>query len=154
MFIYLFSERERESGGGGGQKERERENTKQAPCFQGRTRHGAQSNKQLYHDLSWNQRVKRLTNWAIQASQLFCICIQKLILSMNLNSFFLILKYMSSSIFVLSKISNTRWILALIVDILGAPGWLSRLSIWLLILARVMILGSWSQSPCWAQCWV
>lgn len=30
---------------------------------------------------------------------------------------------------------------------LGAPGWLSLLSIWLLILAQVMILESWDRAP-------
>ena len=33
----------------------------------------------------------------------------------------------------------------------GAPGWPSRLSIWLFISAQVMISGSWDQALCWAQ---
>ena len=35
----------------------------------------------------------------------------------------------------------------------GAPGWLSQLSIALLFLAQVMISGSWDGAPCWALCW-
>ena len=34
------------------------------------------------------------------------------------------------------------------------PGWLSRLSIWLLISAQVLISGSSIQASCWAPCWV
>ena len=33
----------------------------------------------------------------------------------------------------------------------GVPGWLSWLSNWLLILAQVMISGSWDQAWPWAQ---
>ena len=40
---------------------------------------------------------------------------------------------------------------------LGEPGWLSLLSIWLLILAQVMILGSWDRTPhqvlCMGSAW-
>ena len=36
---------------------------------------------------------------------------------------------------------------------LGVPGWLSWLSVWLLILAPVMIPGLWDWAPCWAQRW-
>ena len=36
---------------------------------------------------------------------------------------------------------------------LGAPGYLSQLSIRLLILAQVMISGSWDWAPCWALPW-
>ena len=36
----------------------------------------------------------------------------------------------------------------------GAPGWLSQLSIWLLILTQVIISGLWDQPPCWAPTWV
>ena len=32
----------------------------------------------------------------------------------------------------------------------GAPGWLSLLGVWLLILAQVMISGSWDWALCWA----
>ena len=35
----------------------------------------------------------------------------------------------------------------------GVPEWLSRLSIWLLILAQVMISVLWDQAPCWALSW-
>ena len=37
---------------------------------------------------------------------------------------------------------------------MGVPGYLSRLSIWLLISARVMISGSWDRAPhqVWAEC--
>ena len=36
----------------------------------------------------------------------------------------------------------------------GVPGWLSQLSIRLLISAQVMIPGLWDQSLCWALCCV
>ena len=33
-----------------------------------------------------------------------------------------------------------------------APGWLSQLGVWLLILLQVMISGSWDRAPCWTLC--
>ena len=36
----------------------------------------------------------------------------------------------------------------------GAPGWLSQVSIWLLISVPVMIPGSWDWAPCRASYWV
>jgi len=34
----------------------------------------------------------------------------------------------------------------------GVPGWLSRLSVWLLTSAQVVVSGSWDQAPCRALC--
>ena len=34
----------------------------------------------------------------------------------------------------------------------GVPGWLSQLTIWLLILIQVMISGLWDGTPLWAPC--
>ena len=35
----------------------------------------------------------------------------------------------------------------------GAPGWLHRLAVRLLISAQVMVSGSWDWAPSWALCW-
>ena len=50
------------------------------------------------------------------------------------------------------RISTKRQKLPKKEEELGAPGWLSQVSIQLLILAQVMIPGSWDQVPCQAPC--
>ena len=62
-----------------------------------------------------------------------------------------------SESFHISEVSGSWWsgikcdILSK-VNVSEAPGWLSRLSVWLLISA-VMILGSWDKAPCQGLCW-